>query len=98
MIKSRKSLTQSAADSRPAARGSSNAMHLGRAACLVPEHDDLHKRIERLKDAREKEKEKVAAIKDEYENKEQILLVELGRGYKMLLLYLHFIIRANSGL
>lgn len=79
MIKSRKSLTQSAADSRPAARGSSNAMHLGRAACLVPEHDDLHKRIERLKDAREKEKEKVAAIKDEYENKEQILLAELEK-------------------
>jgi hypothetical protein len=70
-------------------------MHLGRAACLVPEHDDLHKRIERLKDAREKEKEKVAAIKNEYENKEQILLAELGRGHNMLLFYLYFIIRAN---
>jgi len=79
MIKSRKSLTQSAADSRPAARGSSNAMHLGRAACLVPEHDDLHKRIERLKDAREKEKEKYAAIKDEYEVKEQMLMAELEK-------------------
>jgi len=78
-IKSRKSLTQSAADSRPAARGSSNAMHLGRAACLVPEHDDLHKRIERLKDAREKEKEKYAAIKDEYEVKEQMLMAELEK-------------------
>jgi len=70
-------------------------MHLGRAACLVPEHDDLHKRIERLKDAREKEKEKVLAIKDEYKVKEQMLIAELGRGHKMIPLYLDFIIRAK---
>ena len=57
-------------------------MHLGRAACLVPEHDDLHKKIERLKDARDKEKEKVAAIKEEYESKEQMLMAELGKRMK----------------
>jgi len=30
-------------------RQSSNSLHLGRAACSIPEHDDMQKRIERLK-------------------------------------------------
>jgi hypothetical protein len=55
-------------------RQSSNSLHMGRAACSIPEHDDMYKRIERLKEALKKEKEQTKIIRDEYDEKESVLL------------------------
>jgi len=57
-------------------RQSSDSLHLGRAACTVPEHDDLHKRNERLKEALKKEKEQSKIIRDEYEERESSIVRE----------------------
>jgi len=58
------------------ARQSSSSLHLGRAACTVPEHDDLFKRNERLKEALKKEKEQTKLIRDEFEERESSILRE----------------------
>jgi len=58
------------------ARQSSNSLHLGKAACTVPEHDDLFKRNEKLKEALKKEKEQTKLIRDEFEERESLILRE----------------------
>merc|ERR1711953_622683 len=50
-------------------RASASALHLGKSACTIPEHDDLFKRNEKLKEA-------LQAIRDEYEERESKLIRE----------------------
>jgi len=57
-------------------RASAAALHLGRSACTIPEHDDLHKRNERLKEALKKEKEQTSIIRQEFEEKESEIVRE----------------------
>merc|ERR1712168_782212 len=57
-------------------RASASALHLGKSACTIPEHDDMFKRNEKLKEALKKEKESVQAIRDEYEERESKLIRE----------------------
>merc|ERR1712212_138705 len=59
-----------------ASRASASALHLGKSACTIPEHDDMFKRNEKLKEALKKEKESVQAIRDEYEERESKLIRE----------------------
>jgi len=60
----------------PSTRASAAALHLGRSACTIPEHDDLHKRNERLKEAVRKEKEQTSKIRQEFELKEAEIIRE----------------------
>merc|ERR1711962_543198 len=59
-----------------ASRASASALHLGKSACTIPEHDDMFKRNEKLKEALKKEKESVQLIRDEYEERESKLIRE----------------------
>jgi len=54
----------------------SSALHLGKAACNVPEHDAMAKRNERMKELLKKEKESVQVIREEFDEKESLLLRE----------------------
>ena len=49
---------------------------MGKAACNVPEHDAMAKRNEKMKELLKKEKESVQVIRDEFDEKESLLLRE----------------------
>lgn len=57
-------------------RASASALHLGKSACTIPEHDDMFKRNERLKEALKKEKETIQSIREDYEERESTLIRE----------------------
>ena len=49
---------------------------MGRAACNVPEHDAMAKRNEKMKELLKKEKESVQVLREEFDEKESLLLRE----------------------
>jgi hypothetical protein len=65
-------------------RASASALHLGKSACSIPEHDDMHKRNEKLKDILKKEKESIQGIKDEAEEREGALIREKTKMQKII--------------
>jgi len=61
---------------RPTRSSASSALHLGKSACTVPEHDAMAKRNEKMRELLKREKESVQAICDEYDKREGQLLRE----------------------
>jgi len=57
-------------------RASASALHLGKSACTIPEHDDMQKRYEKLKEVLKREKDSIQRIRDEFDEREGSLLRE----------------------
>jgi len=73
---------------KPATRAprssASSALHLGRSACTVPEHDAMAKKNEKMKELLKREKEQTQIIRDEFDEKEGQLLREKAQLQKRL--------------
>jgi len=60
----------------PTRNSAASALHLGRAACSVPEHDAMARKNERLKEVVKRERETVATMKSDFVVMEDALLRE----------------------